>query len=157
MAAQPEAGRWLPTDPSLGMSIGINGGSAHLDLSGARLDELDVTINAGSVRADLSAASIGSLTATINAGDLLVALPSARMSASMTVNAGHVGLCAPPGVGLTIETGGALSGNNFAGRGLSQDGNAWTSPGYATAEVRMDLQITVNAGAVDLNPDGGCK
>ena len=155
-AAQPEWQIRLPTDPSLGVSIGINGGSAHLDLRGARLDVLDATINAGSVRADLSAASIGALDATINAGDLLVALPAAPISASLTVNAGHLGLCVPPGVGLTIEMGGVLSGNNFASQGLGRNGNTWTSPGAATAEVRIDLQVTVNAGGVDLNPDGGC-
>lgn len=155
-AAQP---RWqirLPTDPSLVLGIGINGGNAHLDLRGARIDVLEATINAGSVRADLSTASVGALNATVNAGDLQVALPSSAMGGEMTVNAGHLGLCVPPGVGLTIEMSGALSGNNFADRGLSRNGNTWTSPGAATAEIRMDLQITVNAGGVDLNPDGGC-
>ena len=148
----------LPTDPSLGVGISVNGGKASLDLTGARIDELDLTTNAGSARVDLSrAASIGSLNVTLNAGDVLVALPSSALAVSATANAGKVGFCAPPGVGLRIETGGALSGNNFAGQGLIQDGNTWTSPGFATAEVRINLQATVNAGSVELNPDGGCK
>ena len=148
----------LPTDPTLAIALGLNGATATLDLAGIRLDELQLTTNAGSARIDLSgAASVGSLDATINAGDVVIALPPTATSASVTVNAGHIGFCAPPGVGLTIETSGALAGNNFADRGLSQDGNTWTSPGYASAAIKTDLQVTVNAGSVELDPDGGCK
>lgn len=148
----------LPTDPSLGVGIAVNAGNASLDLTGARIDELDLTTNAGSARVDLSrAASIDSLNVTLNAGDVLVALPSSALAVSATANAGKIGFCAQSGVGLRIETGGALSGNNFAGQGLIQDGKTWTSPGFATAQVRIVLQVTVNAGSVELNPDGGCR
>jgi len=155
-AAQPAWQIQLPTGPNLVVNFGINGGEAHLDLRGARLDVLEATINAGSARTDLSTASVGALNATVNAGDLLVALPSSALGGDLTVNAGHLGLCVPPSVGLTIEMSGALSGNNFDSQGLSQDGNTWTGPGAATAEIRIHLQITVNAGGVDLNPTGGC-
>jgi hypothetical protein len=60
-------------------------------------------------------------------------------------------------VGLRIQTGGALSGNNFGEQGLIQDGNTWTSPGLATSGVVIDLQTTANAGSVELNPGGGCQ
>ena len=148
----------LPTNPNLDLSLTMNAGTARLDLGGARLTGLSLTGNAGSVRIDLSkTTSVGSFDATINAGDVLVALPSTTMSGSVTVNAGHFGFCAPAGVGLRIQTGGALSGNNFGEQGLIQDGNTWTSPGLATSGVVIDLQTTANAGSVELNPGGGCQ
>jgi hypothetical protein len=148
----------LPTDPNLDLSLTMNAGTAGLNLAGARLTSLALTGNAGSVRIDLSnSASVGSFEATVNAGDVLVALPSISMSGSVTVNAGHVGFCAPPGAGLRFETSGAFSGNNFDAKGLSQTGDTWTSPDYATAVTKIDLQATVNAGSVELNPIGGCR
>ncbi len=148
----------LPTSPTLDLSLTMNAGSARLDLAGAHLGGLSLTGNAGAVRIDLSkAASTGSFDATINAGEVLVALPDLTSRGSVTVNAGRFGFCAPPGAGLRIETGGALSGNNFGERGLIQDGNTWTTPGFGGAEVRIDLQARANVGSLELNPEGGCQ
>jgi hypothetical protein len=148
----------LPTDPDLELSLEMNAGNSQLDLAGARLSSVALTDNAGSVRIDLTrTVSINSLDATINAGDVLVALPSSPMGGSLTVNAGHLGLCALPGIGLRIDASGALSANNFADRGLVQDGNSWTRPGLAPNGPQVYLQVTANAGSVELNPDGGCQ
>ena len=148
----------LPTDPGLDLSVDTNAGDGHLDLAGARLSALSLTANAGTVNADLSAAAdVGSLDATVNAGNLLVALPSKPMAGSFTVNAGHLGLCLPSGMALRIDSSGALATNNFASRGLVQDGTTWTSPGASTNGSLVVLQVTANAGNVELNPEGGCQ
>jgi hypothetical protein len=157
-AARSDWNLQLPTDPVLDLSLEMNAGNSHIDLAGARFSGVSLTANAGSVRIDLARIlSINSLDATVNAGDVVVALPSSPMGGSLTVNAGHLGLCAQPGMGLRIDTSGALSGNNFADRGLVQDGNSWTSPGLVPNGPQVYLQVTANAGSVELNPDGGCQ
>ncbi len=157
-AAQPHWTIQLPTDPTLDLSLTMNAGSVRMGLAGARLGSVSVTGNAGSVRVDLAqAGAIRELDATVNAGDIVVALPAASMNGSVTVNAGHFGFCLPPGTAIRVETGGALSSNNFASRGLVQNGTTWTGSDFATAVTRIDLQVTANAGSVELNPDGGCQ
>ena len=148
----------LPADPHLAVTFVMNAGTAHLDFSGAHLDDLSMTANAGTARVVLArAAAIGSIEATVNAGDVLIALPSSEMGGSITVNAGHLGLCLPAGTSLRIESGGALSGNNYASQGLVQDGSTWTTPGLGDGAPVIDLDVTANAGNVDLNPQGGCE
>ena len=148
----------LPADPSLDLTLEMNAGDAHLDLAGAHLDGLSMTANAGTARVNLAgAASVGSIDATVNAGDVLVALPSAPMHGSITVNAGHLGLCLAAGTSLRIDSGGALSGNNYASQGLVQDGSTWTTPGLGSGSPVIDLDVTANAGNVELNPQGGCE
>jgi hypothetical protein len=148
----------LPAEPSLDLSLQLNAADARLDLAGARLSGLSLTANAGSVKVDLTGiAAMASLDATINAGDVLVTLPAASLGGSITVNAGHLGLCLPAGVGLRIETSGALSSNNFADQGLAENGDTWTGPGLALNAPLVDLQVTANAGTIELNPKGGCQ
>jgi len=148
----------LPTDPDLLLSLELNAGDALLDLAGARLTGVSITANAGSLKVDLSrAASIQAVDATVNAGDVLVALPASSEGASITVNAGHLGLCLPPAIGLRIDSSGALSSNNFASQGLIQDGDTWTSPSLAANGLQLYLQLTANAGTIELNPQGGCS
>lgn len=100
----------LPSDPSLDLSLDMNAGDAHLDLAGANLAGLSLTANAGSASVNLAGAvAVGSLDATINAGDVRITLPQRSVDGSITVNAGHLGLCQPPGIALRIESKGALS------------------------------------------------
>ncbi len=148
----------LPADPSLDLTLEMNAGDAHLDLAGAHLTGLSMTANAGTARVNLAGvAAVGSIDATVNAGDVLVALPSGPMHGSITVNAGHLGLCLTAGTSLRIESGGALSGNNYASQGLVQDGSTWTTAGLGDGSPTIDLSVTANAGNVELNPQGGCE
>lgn len=148
----------LPTDPDLDLSLELNAGDANLDLAGAKLNGVSITANAGSLKVDLSRAElIQGVDATVNAGDVLVALPASSEGVSITVNAGHLGLCLPPAIGLRIDAGGALSSNNFASQGLVQDGDTWTSPSLGANGLQLYLQLTANAGTIELNPQGGCQ
>ncbi len=149
----------VPADVQLDLAGELNAGSAHYDLSGAHLGQLDLTGNAGSLRVDLSGAvSVGGLNATMNAGDARISLPSVDLTGSLTVNAGRLGFCAPAGVGVRFTTGGStLAGNNFADKGLEQVGDAWQTAGYATAQTKIDLHATANAGRLEFDPEGGCK
>ncbi|MHB8460609.1 MAG: hypothetical protein ACYDAK_03115 [Candidatus Limnocylindrales bacterium] len=148
----------LPTAPALDLGLTLNAGTARLGLGGARLGSVDVTVNAGSGRMDLSGATaLGSVGATVNAGELLIGLPAQSAQGSFTVNAGHLGICVPAGVGLRVQTSGALGSNNLADRGLAGNGAVWTTPGYDAAPVKIDIDATINAGNLELDPNGGCS
>ena len=148
----------LPTGPSLDLGVTVNAGTGHVDLADVAIRSLDLTANAGSTRVDASrSSSLGPLSATVNAGDLLIALPAASAQGSLTVNAGHLGICVPAGAGLRVQTSGALGSNNLADHGLIDGGGVWTTPGFDSAAVRIDLDATINAGNLELDPSGGCS
>jgi hypothetical protein len=148
----------LPRAPTMGLGITLNAGDALLSLSGTTISSLGLTANAGSITIELSqATSVADIEATVNAGQVRIALPAQSTTGSATVNAGSLGFCVPAGAGVRVETSGVLGGNNFADHGLVDDGGTWTTPGYDTAAVKIDLHTTVNAGIVELDPQGGCQ
>jgi hypothetical protein len=148
----------LPRDVDLDIDLVVNAGSATVDLAGNRIGTASVQLNAGQAVVDLSATrSIGDFEFQVNAGSVGVSLPSTSSSGSIEVNAGSVKLCTTPGVAYRIETGGGVAASyDFDGRGLVHTGSTWESPDYATAPVRVDLEVQGNAGAFTLDPVEGC-
>jgi hypothetical protein len=146
----------LPTESRLDLSTTLNAGSSRLTLAGMHIGTMSGTTNAGSTVIDFTGATLGSLSYTVNAGSVGITLPAASLGGSASINAGSLNLCTPPGAGLRIESSSILASNNFAERGLVQTGSTWTSPGYTTATVRIDLSLSANAGSVELDPTGGC-
>ena len=144
----------LPTGPTLDLQATLNAGFARLGLAGTHLQALSMTTNAGRTTIDLSGATVGSLSYTLNAGQTRIQLPSTPMSGSATVNAGDLGFCVVPGTGLQIDSTSTLASNNFAERGLVQNGSTWTTPGLAS--VQIHLSLSANAGSIKLDPEGGC-
>ena len=155
--------RWdltLPRQVSLALGMSVNAGSAHMDLAGMRVPELRVSVNAGDATVDAAGLiDSGSLTATVNAGSLGISLPvpATTLTGSLSVNAGSIEVCVPDGVGLRIRARPpALGSNNFDDRGLVRTGDTWTSPGFATAAQRIELETDANLGSITLNPEDGC-
>lgn len=159
------SGRWdrtwnltLPADPSLDLTLVINAGSGRVDLANAHLSSLHGEFNAADVRIDLSRTTAPDLRVNVNAGSGRLLLPaSGTVTGSLTVNAGSLDVCAAAGMGLRLRVTGALASTDFSGAGLSRSGDTWTSPDYATAPNRADLQVDANVGSVNLNPAGGCQ
>lgn len=148
----------LPRDPLLDVTITANAGDAKLIFAGARLSRLAIERNAGSVDIDLrEVAQLGGLTLDINAGSGTLRLPASDVDGTLSVNAGSVAICAPPGVGLRIRTEGSFAASNdFDEHGLTDVGGTWETPGYATAEARINLRVEVNAGSLSLDPVRTC-
>lgn len=148
----------LPTEVVLELSLTLNAGEATVDPGAADLARISVTLNAGSASLDLNAARLRSLSGTVNAGSLVVRLPADDVSGSLTVNAGSIAICAPPGVGLRLVTAeNPIGSYGFAEAGLTRSGNVWTNPDYATATNRIELSTTANAGAISLNDEEACR
>jgi hypothetical protein len=148
----------LPSAPTVDLNLGLNAGSSTADLGGATIGILDLTLNAGSSTIDVSdVTAIERLEATLNAGSLGITLPSRTMTGSIQANAGTVKLCAPEGAGLRLRTGSSIVASyDYEGHGLEQDGTTWTTPGFDTASVQIDLETRANLGTFTLDPAGGC-
>ena len=55
---------------------------------------------------------------------------------------------------IRLETGSSVvSSYDVGDAGLVQDGSTWTSPGFETAAVQIELRAEANAGSFSLNPD----
>ncbi len=148
----------LPTTPRIALTVSENAGSAHLALTGANLESLDLTVNAGDGRVDLTGTTLTSIAAKVNAGSARIQLPAASLSGQMTVNAGSIAFCVPDGVALRLQANDNITASyDYDGHGLVRTGNTWTSPGWATASTRIDLTTTANAGSFALDPQGGCQ
>jgi hypothetical protein len=148
----------LPTDPQLDEEFDVNAGSATVDLGGAHVGRLSGQFNAADVRVDLSTTQVGTLSLSYNAGSGNVLLPgSSSVTGSIDVNAASLNVCAAPDVGVRVVVSGALHSTNFSGAGLTESGDVWESPNYASATNRADLTLNANAASVTLNPAGGCR
>lgn len=146
----------LPADVRMELEARVNAGTARLDLAGARLGTFDLVLNAGDARVDLTGAQLDRLEVAVNAGAARLRLPAASdLRGSLRVAAGALELCIPDGLGVRIVGDAVLGSTTF--NGLIRAGDAWETPGYATAAHRADLAISASAGSVDVNPEGDCK
>ncbi len=146
----------LPTEPTMDLELDANAATADVDLAGARMGLVALGINAGSAIVDLgSVAGIGDLQIELTAGSAGITLPALDMRGTIQANAASIRLCVPPGVGLRIETGGSFAAS-YDFHDLVQDGSVWTSPGFAEAPVRIDLQTDGTAASFTLDPEDGC-
>lgn len=148
----------LPTGPGIAVDLGVNAGSGRVALGGANVSRLGASVNAGSIKVDLrDAAAVGNLDLSVNAGSAIVWLPELALDGDITANAGSATICAPDSVGLRFSVGdNPISSNNFGERGLVRVGDAWESPDFAAAAVRVTLRTTANAGSLSLNPAREC-
>jgi hypothetical protein len=154
--------RWdltLPADPTIDLDMTLNAGEGRLALAGAHLGSTDITVNAGALRLDLRGVEAArTLDGTVNAGSAVVWLPDRPLEGDITVNAGSLAICAPADVGLRLDTGSnPLSSNDFDEQGLVRVDEAWETPGFATAPIRIVLDVQANAGSLSLNPRDACS
>jgi hypothetical protein len=148
----------VPTDPQVDLGLTINAGQGSMDLTGARLGSVSLTVNAGSANLVLTgAATAGDINATVNAGSAVVNLPTGGRSADLSLNAGSLVACLPPGAPVRVEWSGALGSNNLDQAGLTKvDSNTWESPGMNVLSPFLDLRASANAGSFSLDRDGTC-
>ena len=152
--------RWnvvLPRDPAIDLSVTVNGGQSRITLAGANVTTLKVDANAGSIDVDLrDVTALGDANIEVNFGSATLRLPNRRLSGTLSVNAGSAALCVPAGAGLRVRLDSAAASNDFASHGLLETSGIWQTPGYATAEVRLELRADVNAGSLALDPTRQC-
>ena len=150
----------LGTEPRFDLVLDVNAGDAEVNLDGARLTRLRMDGNAiGNTRLDLAGATVERLEVSVNAADVAILLPAgADMTGSIEGNAASVDLCAPAGVGLRLLVDDNITASdNYDDQGLTRSGNAWETPGYASAATRIELRTIGSAVSYTLNPEDGCR
>ena len=143
----------LPRTPAIDLDVTASAGEARLDLGGANLTDLSVIRNAGASRVDLrDVAAITSVSLEVNAGSATLWLPNRSLTGTIQANAGSIAICLPSGVALRVTTGDSVAASNdFAARGLVRNGEAWETPGFASAQTRIDLSAEANAASLSLD------
>ena len=148
----------VPQAVTTDIDLQLNAGDATVDLSGAVVGDFGLQMNAGSATVDLSGAqAVQQIDIELNAGSVGVTLPHVSMTGTIHANAGAVRLCAQGGVGLKLHTGESIVASyDYEDHGLVQDGSTWTSPGFDSATVKIELQTEATAGSFTLDPEEGC-
>ena len=152
---------WQVTVPSglpLELKADLSAGTVGVDLAGATLGNAEFGLNAASSTLDLgSVVAIRELNVEVNAGSAGITLPNLSLTGTVQANAGSVRLCVPPGAGLRLETSGSVvASNDYPAHGLVEDESVWSTPGYDSAPVRIDLKTEGNAASFTLDPQEGC-
>ncbi len=148
----------VPTGAQVALGVTINAGQGSIELDGANLGSANLTVNAGSARVLLGGATnLGNVNGTVNAGSTVLELPGGGRSANLSLNAGSLTVCLPPGSPMRVAWAGALGSNDLSGAGLTEvDANTWETPGLNTASPFLDLRVSANAGSFRLDIDGTC-
>ena len=150
----------LPREAAIDLDAAVNAGTASLDLTGMRLGRLVVDVNAGELHLLAGRATeLRELDVELNAvGSPTISLPNLSFSGSIDANvAGSVRICPPDGAGLRLHADdNPTSSNNYAERGLVRVGDAWETPGFAAATVKIELTTDVNVGRLSLEAEGSC-
>ncbi|RPH36599.1 MAG: hypothetical protein EHM90_01630 [Chloroflexi bacterium] len=150
----------IPADESTNVSSSLNAGEATFDLSDGQWGGVDLSGNAVAIHVDLSGADADSFQASMNAGamDILLSSETGLESLELSANAGSFEVCAAEDLGLSITIGSNVAtGHNLEEAGLTEDGNVWRTPGYASADTQIDVTFSGNAAAFTLNREGDCS
>jgi hypothetical protein len=117
---------------------------------GAALD-LESGLGVGNSELDLTGLALSSLKATTGVGRMEVLLPAeGRLQAQVDGAIGITVIVIPEGMAVRVQADTALAARDLPeGYEEEQDG-VYVSPGYATAENRVDLELTQAIGAVEI-------
>ncbi len=106
--------------------------------------ELDLAM--GEMTADLSGLDVSAAEVNLAVGEAVVRLPSqgnAAVKADLAI--GNLVVEVPRGLEVRVRSGAALAGRSFPS-GWTRSGDVYTSPGYATAANRVELEVNVAIG-----------
>jgi hypothetical protein len=114
--------------------------------------EVPLTINisqgAGAVNIDLSELLLSDLNASLGAGQIVLALPEGQsFTAHLSGGVGQLVVLVPEGLGVRITSGTALAAFS-APEAYEHSGAVYTSPNYASAEERVELELDLAVGSV---------
>jgi hypothetical protein len=107
---------------------------------------LSVDLAVGQSVIDLRETNVYSLTVNQGLGQAIVYLPkNGVVRASVSTAIGETVIVIPPGVAARIHASTAIAARNIPGA-FTRDGDTYTSPGYAEASDRVDLELGLPIG-----------
>lgn len=117
-----------------------------LSLSPAASLALETDMAVGDDQFDLTGLTIERLSADMGMGRILVTLPSTgRFSVTLSQGLGVIEIVIPEGMAVRIQADTAMAGRQMPG-GLVKNEEYYTSPGYDSADNRVEIEATVAMG-----------
>jgi hypothetical protein len=118
-----------------------------LGLSPAPALQLNATLAVGQTELDLSGLNLDALDTSMGMGQIEVILPEqGRAQAKIGQGLGVVVVTIPRGMAVRINAGTAMVVRDLPDDYQKQGDNVYTSPGYATAQDRVDLDVSLAIG-----------
>ena len=123
--------------------------SWNLDLSSSVPMTLRVSTGVGEASLDLSSLQVTDLDVNSGVGQTQVKLPArGQLRAKVSGGIGQVVVTIPEGMAARIHGSAGLGGLTVSSRFISQGGGQYASANYATAQDRVDLNISGGIGEV---------
>lgn len=121
----------------------------NLNLSPSVPMELDISTGVGQSTIDLSELQVTGLKVSSGVGETTVTLPGrGRLSAKVSGGIGKLTVIVPQGMAARIDASAGLGGLNIAPGRFVRQGGDYVSANYATAEDRVDLDVSGGVGEV---------
>lgn len=138
---------------SFGRNSGdINGSDFELNLSDKVHYDIDMSAGAIDGTMDLSRLLVDNLKISTGASDFSMEFGDTGIATQGKIESGasELTLVIPENVGVKIRLNGVATSTNFMGSGLLSDDKNWVSPKYDEAKTKIDLDISMAAGSVQL-------
>jgi len=133
-------------------SNNINRSDLELNLSSKVHYDLDMSAGVIDGTMDLSHLLVDNLKISTGASDFRLEFGDTGIATHGKIDSGasKLSLVIPENVGVTIRLNGVATNTNFMGSGLLLVDKNWVSPKYADAKTKIDLEISMAAGSVQL-------
>ncbi len=138
-------------------SFGINSENikwSDLELNLSKKVHYDLEMSAGAINGtmDLSDLLVDNLKISTGASNFGLEFGDTGTATHGKIDSGasKLTLIIPENVGVTIRVKGVATSTNFMGSGLLLDDKNWVSPQYAEARTKIDLEISMAAGSIQL-------
>ena len=143
MAFGPFVGSW---DDQRGWDLGLN---PDVPL------QLKVSLSVGESDVDLTGLTVSDLEVSMGVGQTTVILPDeGRFRAKIEGAIGQTIVVIPEGMAARIHVDTGLAGRQLSDE-YQRHGDVYTSPGYESADNRVDLQVSQAIGNVTIRHSGG--
>jgi hypothetical protein len=114
--------------------------------------DLGVKTGTGKINLDLSRVKLQNLKIENGTGDLKVIFPAGAGTTTAVINSGTgpINLTIPSSVEARIKASSGIGSVSVDSR-FSKDGNTYTTPGYSSAENRLDITLNQGIGSVNVS------
>ncbi len=127
---------------------------SDLELNLSRKVHYDLEMSAGAINGsmDLSNLLVDILKISTGASNFGLEFGDTGIATRGKIDSGasKLTLVIPENVGVSIRLNGVATSTNFMGSGLLLEDKNWVSPQYANASTKIDLEISMAAGSVQL-------
>ncbi len=129
-------------------------GTGKWDVGLSSKPDYDMNIDAGAINGvlDFSRLKVGALNLDTGASNFELHFGDMAVSSKVRIDsaASKIKLIIPESVGIKVRIDGMATSTNFMGSGLVEDGKTWVSSNYDQAQTKIDFDISMAAGNIEL-------